>query len=222
MTPFDKVLFLPINLPTPGDIDFDFLDGIDLSEMFKDEYRNCYHINLLTSKFEKTRWFNELPSLSTWLGKVVLPKFMGRVMIIVTPPETKNHTHIDCSPEKFNTLQHKFRFVLRGRVQDLRFVFFNGKEISPPKINNPFIMDGSWPHYMENTLPARKYTLAIGYPWEPNLKDKAYSQLLQSSYEKYSNFSIFCSDGLKLPENWNELFENKYLGGCTPEWHKRV
>ena len=34
----------------------------------------------------------------------------------------KNAPYIDCSPEKFETIQHKFRFVMEGNVDDPVFL----------------------------------------------------------------------------------------------------
>ncbi len=222
MTKFEKLLYLPLELSLPSDINVGHLDGIDYSDMYCDEYRNCYHINLFTSRMEPTKFMNLFPQLSKWLHQVVFPIFLGRVMIIVTPPYQKNNLHIDCSPDKFNTLQHKFRFVIQGQVDSLCFSFRNKTTVSPNNINMPFIMDGKWPHYMVNSCPYRKYTLAIGWPWEPDLQNESYINLLEKSFKIHEENGLFIRENDELPDNWQTLFEKKYLGGKVPSWHKDI
>lgn len=222
MIRFKDILFLPLEFPTPGDVDISKLDSIDYSEMFKDEYRHCYHINLVTSKLEPTRFLSLFPELNRWLKMSVLPVFRGRVMIIVTPPGERNPLHIDCSPQKFNTIQQKFRFVIQGNVSDLSFVTKNGVEHRPEETDKPFIMEGKWPHYMHNHSSKRKYTLAVGWPWEPNFQSEQYVTLIKKSIKVNSRLMLKTPPEEQLPEGWRELFEDKYMGGQVPKWHKFI
>ena len=130
------------------------------------------------------------------------------VVIITTKPGDFNAPHIDCSPNKFNTLQHKFRYVLQGNVSDLEFIT-KEKKLRVHEINQPFIISGKWPHTMLNTTNKRKYTLALGSPWEPTLVDEKYISLLKKSYNKFKDYYISINK-LKLPDNYEDLYEEKY------------
>ena len=132
----------------------------------------------------------------------------ARVVIITTEPGGLNAPHIDCSPGKFNTLQHKFRYVIQGNVSDLQFIT-KEKNLKAHEVDQPFIMSGKWPHTMLNTTNKRKYTLALGSPWEPTLDDARYVSLLKRSYDKFKNYYVSV-DGLNLPDNHESLYEEKY------------
>jgi hypothetical protein len=221
MTTFDQLLFMPLDLPPPSLNEVSFLDTVPYKEMHHDEYRNCYHINLITSKGEKTKWLTQLPQIADWIKKTIRPIFEGRTMIIVTPPGESNTIHIDCSPDKFNTVQHKFRYVLRGPVNGLKFQF-KDKQVCLPQISQPYIIEGKWPHHMDNYTQQRKYTIAIGYPWEPSLRNNTYLGLLEKSHETYHKKAIYYESYDQLPPNWERMYDPKYLGGETPSWHKLV
>lgn len=212
----NRILFLPLELPALGDLDLAKLDRIEYRDMLRDDYRNCYHINLLTSKFESTPFLSHLPELKSWLALAVLPIFLGRVMIIVTPPKCMNPVHIDCSKGKFHTVQQKFRFVLRGSVSDLVFVTNQGR-IRPEEVPKPFLMEGKWPHYMYNSSPKRKYTLAVGWPWEPDFSHKGYLQLSEKSAKVNWKYLVEKPNDQLLPDTWKKMFLKGY-----PDWHKRV
>jgi hypothetical protein len=77
------------------------------------------------------------------------------------------------------------------------------------EVDQPFIINGKWPHCMLNTTNKRKYTLALGSPWEPTLTDKKYISLLERSYNKFKDYYI-AVDNLSLPDNYKELYEEKY------------
>ena len=70
-------------------------------------------------------------------------------------------------------------------------------------------MSGKWPHAMLNEQNQRKYTLAIGAPWEPELNNIAYKKLLERSYEKYHDYYMGF-DNYQLKDGWQDLFEDKY------------
>ena len=107
------------------------------------------------------------PSITSWFDDVVFP-WMGmksRVMALKTLPRAANHEHIDCDAHKMDTRQHKFRIVIHGRVETLYFMTKQGN-VHAPDIDGPFIMDGSWPHGMDNATDDFKLTLAVGAPWD--------------------------------------------------------
>lgn len=204
----NDLLFLPLDIPEPPDITKE-LDKISYNDMTKDNYRNCYHIPIMRWRNGTGKWIFNFPQLKSYLEQFIFPwTNQSRVVIITTKPKFKNHPHIDCSPDKFNTLQHKFRFVLQGNTNDLTFLTSDGF-ISAPSISKPFIMDGSWPHEMTNTTNKRKYTLALGSPWEPKKSDKNYMSLLDRSYIKYKKYYISSKD-LNLPKNYEKLYEDIY------------
>ena len=62
----------------------------------------------------------------------------------------------------FKTLQHKFRYVLQGNIDDLVFMSEEGDIQLDETINKPFIMSGKWPHYMKNNTDTTKFTFAFG------------------------------------------------------------
>jgi hypothetical protein len=113
-------------------------------------------------------WFDYTPStLIEWAEEVLFPftNIRSRMAILHTPPHTANNEHIDCNSSELNTLQHKFRIVLHGQVDTLYFMTKDG-HVSPPHIEEGFIMDGGWPHGMHNTSDETKLTLALGFPWQ--------------------------------------------------------
>ena len=137
-------------------------------------------------------------------------------MVITTPPYGKNPIHIDCSPKKFNTLQHKIRYVFQGSVSSLEFVT-EKYTIKPLDKDHCFVMDGSWPHSMHNDNNLRKYTLAIGAPWESRHNDKKYYNLLHDSYKLFSGDCITINRN-ELPVNYKNFFEEKYKSDLKFLW----
>lgn len=206
----DNLLFLPLDIPKPPDIVKE-LDNISYEEMTPDTYRNCYHIPIMryNKKTDESKWIFKFTGLQDYLETHIFPwSQKARIVIITTKPKEKNHPHIDCSPDKFYTLQHKFRFVFQGNTSDLEFIS-NEKKLRVPDLNQPFIMDGKWPHEMTNNTYKRKYTLALGAPWEPKKTDEKYTSLINKSYAKYKDYYI-SSEYLNLPDNYQNLYEDIY------------
>lgn len=211
MIDFGKLQFLPIDIPNPPSGIANKLDTIPYSEMIPDAYRNCYHIPIMTTELEWTPVSELVPELVEWLKLHVFNwTAPSRVMVITTPSEQINHTHIDCSPDKFTTWQHKFRYVIRGNVSSLCFLGKNNISKHVPEIDKPFIMDGSWPHRMHNTYPNIKYTVALGSPWEPVETDTLYVEMLEKSYKKYKDYYM-SSENLELPANYETFYKRKYI-----------
>lgn len=203
------LLFIPVDIEPPPAINCDYIDSLSEDRFRIDNYRNCKHLPIHYYLDGKWSFTDHFPHLNEWLNDTVWPLTgLTRVVIICTPPGETNPLHIDCSPEAFNNLQHKIRYVYRGNVDDLVFTA-RDREVRVPKIDSPFLMDGSWPHWMKNNSEKIKYTLAVGAPWEPEDADEMYSELLSKSYEKYSEHCILSND-LELPENYMEYYENKY------------
>jgi len=104
-----------------------------------------------------------------WFEDEIFP-WMGcktRIMALLTEPDFSNGEHIDCDESQVGTQQHKFRVVLQGRTGTLYYKTKEGN-IHVPDINEPFIMDGSWPHGMSNDSTKVKLTIAAGAPWIGN------------------------------------------------------
>lgn len=130
-------------------------------------------------------------SVRSYLENHVFP-WMGmrsRVMILRTLPGARNNEHIDCEPELMGTRQHKFRMVIHGRTDTLYFITKAGS-VHVPETDRPFLIDGSWPHGMENAFSEPKLTLCIGAPWTgcetyPELGDV----ILRSAHQKPEDLS---------------------------------
>lgn len=210
---FDNLLYLPLDMENPPLDHIDYLNGLDFSKIYQDDYRNCYHVPVMYNQAKKEEfqwmpWSFQMPKLRQWCEDVLFPiTGRSRIMIITTPNGTKNPPHIDCSREMFDTPQHKFRYVLQGNVDDLDFLG-KDKNVRPTAIDKPFVMSGKWPHEMHNTSGDTKFTLALGAPWDGTYNDKNYVDLLDRSYQKYKDY--YLGVDFELPNNWEDLFEEKY------------
>lgn len=169
MLPAGNLLFAKVNIPVlDKELATKQVEELNMQGAFWDKYRGMYLTPLMmpssTGDFE---WVEYTPKhIMEWAEEELFP-FIGirsRIMILHTPPKTANLEHIDCNRVELNTLQHKFRIVLRGRTDTLYFMTKEGN-VSPPNIEEGFIMDGGWPHGMYNTSDEPKLTLALGYPW---------------------------------------------------------
>jgi hypothetical protein len=211
------ILFLPLDIPYLT-IDYDKLVSVAQTlDTIADEYRNCEHIPIRWTKsvnnvYNKLEWtdiaYNEFPEIIEY-AELHLKPFVGeipRIMIITTPPYTEGFDHIDCSPKVFDDVQLKFRSVLHGKTSTLYFLNEHEgggvhREYAPEIGQQPFLMDGGWPHGLDNFTEKYKFTLAIGAPWScepiPELvelveesklryewKDKSRMHLM-ADYEKY-------------------------------------
>jgi len=210
----NNLLYLPLDIENPPMDYLDYLNSLNINEIYADEYRNCSHVPVMynlnkVDEFIWTPWAHEMPKLKQWCEDVLfkITKMKSRIMIITTPDGEKNPPHIDCSPEMFSTPQHKFRYVFQGKVDDLLFIG-KDKNAKPTPIDKPFIMSGKWPHEMHNTSGDTKFTFAYGAPWDADLKDEDYISLLKRSHKKYPDH--FLESTFDLPDNWEDLFEEKY------------
>lgn len=153
--------------------------SIDKRLWFWDRYRSTHMLSLMTrdskigelgsSNFREGEfgWTEYTPTIiKDWFEDVVFP-WMGsrtRIMALRTAPQFSNDEHIDSTENEIGTKQHKFRVVLQGKTSTLYFKTKNG-DLFVPDIEEPFIMDGSWPHGMSNKTNEIKLTLAAGAPW---------------------------------------------------------
>ena len=103
-----------------------------------------------------TEYFEEV--VFDWLG------CRSRLMALITAPNCQNGEHIDCEPKEVSSRQHKFRIVLQGQTSTLYFKTIDG-DVHVPDVDDAFIMDGGWPHGMNNCSADYKVTLALGSPW---------------------------------------------------------
>jgi hypothetical protein len=147
-----------------------------------DKYRNTRMVPLMsrngaTSRIEVSKngegkfiWTPFAPKvIVNWFDNIVFP-WMGmqsRVMALITQSNSANYEHIDCNPDELNSQQHKFRIVLQGKTDTLYFITKDGN-IHVPNVDGSFIMDGGWPHGMDNYTNEIKVTLAVGSPWIGN------------------------------------------------------
>jgi len=208
----EDLLYCPLDIENPPNDLTEYLNGLKHESLYQDDYRNCYHVPIMYDKvkgnFYWMPWSLKVPQLREWCEEVLFPiTGKSRIMIITTPKGHENPAHIDCSPELFNTtLQHKFRYVLQGNIEDLEFLGAEGS-LSPKPIDKPFIMSGKWPHKMKNTSENTKFTLALGSPWDGNLDDENYVNLLEKSYKKYKNY--YLKNTLTLQNDYESLFEQE-------------
>lgn len=195
------------------------LERIVDENSFDDKFRNCRHIpiyvsggNTLENKTTK-QWSSEsdqLPEIRSYIEKYVQPWAgdLGRIVVICTLPGETNPTHIDCSRKNFanNTLEHKFRVVIRGQTDNL---YFNGQEenyhINENLLQQPFMMSGYWPHTMVNNDNTMKFTLAMGSPWDVDENNLQYDKLISKSLIKYKS-SYICKSQMTMPTDIDTYF----------------
>jgi len=207
----EKLLYLPLAIENPPMDALDHLNNIDFSKLYQDEYRSCYHVPLMydfvPGKFVWTPYMFPYKSLREWFEDVLFPLLgRSRIVIITTPEGGINPPHIDCDRAAFDTsLQHKFRYVMQGNIDDLYFMTDCKDVQMPGEVDKPFIMSGKWPHYMKNSYAGTKFTLAYGAPWDGDSNNTVYTDLLHRSYKKYKNYYLQAENG--LPEKWENLFE---------------
>ncbi len=204
----DNILFARVNLP--------LLDRQKASEeilkldqklWYWDSYRATNMLPLMTKGAQggaqgalnnrqgDFEWTEYTPVvIKQWFEDVVFP-WMGqrtRIMALKTVSNFENKEHIDCDPHRMGTQQHKFRVVLQGRTDTLYFITKDGN-ISAPEIEQPFIMDGSWPHGMNNNTDQIKLTLAAGAPWNGN--------------DQYDNINVLLDkSSIEMPEDFKRYF----------------
>lgn len=207
MPDFSKLIFLPIDIPNPPDIS-NILDNVH--NKTEDKYRISPSIVLMTPEGKWNPISKKMPDFVDWAEKYLFPWSKKSQLVVITTPSNKSMApHIDCSPSRFlNSLQHKFRCVIRGRVDTLRFIKKEEYQYVPD-CNTPYIIKGSWPHDMYNNFHLTKYTLCLGSPWEPSINDQKYIDLLKRSYELYKDKYI-SYENWNLPSNLHNYF-NKEL-----------
>lgn len=176
--PYRNTLMLPI-LTREGAIQRTGIRNITLD---KDFFWTDHAPQMLRDYFEN--------HIFTWM------KPRPRIMILKTEPGEANYEHIDCTRDEFGRPIYKFRYVLQGHVEDLYFLTKSKKNIYAPKTNKPFIMDGTWPHGMENRSTRTKFTLCAGAPWDD-----------ETSYPFLGSEKLFIHES-ELPDNYDSLFED--------------
>ena len=217
----NDLAFLYLDLPkfnTTPDL-IERLEKIVDQNSFDDKFRNCRHIPIYVSGGDTLQnkgglqWSKEseqLPEIVEYIKKNIQPwaPDLGRIVIISTLPGEKNPTHIDCSRKNFanNTLEHKFRVVLRGQTDNL---YFNGQDetyhIKENLLQQPFIMSGAWPHTMVNLDKTIKFTLAMGSPWDVDKDNLQYDKLLLRSLANYKS-SYIGKSMMKMPSDIDNYF----------------
>lgn len=207
---FDKLLYLPLDIENAPRDCLDKLNDVDFQKLIPDKFRNCWHVPIMEKNHEWMEMANEFPSLKQWSEDVLFPILgRSRISIITTLPGQTNPPHIDCSPKMFKTLQHKFRYVLQGNVDDLVFLNNMEDEYLEKTVDKPFIMSGKWPHYMINSNNTIKFTFAFGAPWDGDLNNKTYTDLLQRSFDKYKDCYL-SFENITLPLDYGKYYERKY------------
>jgi len=213
------ILFLPLDIPYLT-LDYDKLVSVAQTlDTIADEYRNCEHIPIrwtrsVNNSHNKLQWTdiaeNQFPEVIEYAEQHLKP-FVGeipRIMIITTPPNTEGFDHIDCSPKSFDDVQLKFRSVLHGKTSTLYFLNEQGEREYAPEIGQqPFLMDGGWPHGLDNFTNKYKFTLAIGAPWEC----KPIPQLVELVAESKLRYEWQDKSHIKLMPDYEKYFKTKPL-----------
>ena len=223
MPDFSKLIFLPLDMPSPPDIsetlDEIHNEGIDEQNMVTDSYRVSPSIILMTKGGE---WLpgieDKIPEFVQWAEtKLFSWADRSQMVVITTLSGSSMAPHIDCSPQMFtDTWQHKFRCVIRGNTDTLRYIKKDGYEFVPDCGNQPYVIKGSWPHDMHNNFPLTKYTLCLGAPWEPDIKNIGYMDMLNKSYKKNKE-QYLSYDDWELPSNYRDLFNKERYGTVGKE-----
>jgi hypothetical protein len=172
--------------------------NISKNNWFWDPYRETQMLPLMTksgisgavgsnsqqiedSDFE---WVAYTPTIiREWFDNTVFPWMGGRtrLMALMTNSQSKNNEHVDS--DLISSKQHKFRIVLQGKTSTLYFKSMLG-DVPVPDIEEPFIMNGAWPHGMHNNSKEFKLTIAAGTPWLGNdIYNNVDVMLKQSDYQ---------------------------------------
>lgn len=188
--------------------------NIELSHWYWDPYRETSMLPLMTIDGNSTRpsasqrraevadansdfkWTKFAPTaLKDYFAAYIFPwvKPRPRIMALLTMPGARNREHIDCERAGLGQNQHKLRMVVQGRSDTLYFITKQGR-IYAPHVERPFLMDGSWPHGMENTDTLPKLTICLGTPWQGS-----------GLYPKFA--SLLLNRGLVPPDSLETFFE---------------
>lgn len=94
---------------------------------------------------------------------------VGNVTVIKTKPGEMLNDHVDSAPDEVGGMQHKFRWVVKGKKESTLYFFDenSNKHYYEPQ-TDAYVINGSHPHGMTNTGNDIKLTVCIGSPWQPN------------------------------------------------------
>lgn len=140
----------------------------------------------------------------------------GNVTVIKTHPGDNLNDHVDSSPEEVGSMQHKFRWVVKGKKQSTLYFFNeNNEKIFYEPVSDAYIINGSHPHGMTNTGNDIKLTVCVGSPWKPN----------QTYYDNISKLN-YTSLGFpkEIKEEWNDprFKNNNQIGLGITEFKKEL
>jgi hypothetical protein len=208
----EDILFAELNLPSLNKkIAAEEILSVEKHFWFWDPYRGTKMLPLMTKGAQESiegtsnyrggdfEWTEYTPQIiKDWFEYIVFP-WMGtktRIMALMTMPGISNKEHVDCTESEIGSIQHKFRIVLQGRTDTLYFKTFKGN-IVVPNVKGAFIMDGGWPHGMQNTDNIIKVTLAAGAPWNGNQHyDMLQNVILKKNYTLPSNVNLYLKTGI--------------------------
>jgi hypothetical protein len=154
--------------------------ALDASYWHYNEFRNCNMLSIFNpggrlgkvdlgvkSEFEFTDAAAHCPTMVKFLTDQVLwwMEPPGRVTILRTPPGYDMPVHLDCSLEESGTIQHKWRFVIKGDIEKLFFLDQDLNKVYAPVENRCYVIDGGHPHRIE-VSDTEKITICIGSPWK--------------------------------------------------------
>lgn len=206
----EDILFAVLDLPPfPSASALSLIKSARTEDWLKDSYRNSNVLPLMTNTglatlsamqsqtdnsdaYQWTQWAH--PEMIKYFEDFFWP-WLGRrtrVTVLRTAANQKNHEHIDCSPSEIGSLQLKLRVVLQGKSESLYFIDDQGARIPIGSTTHPFLIDGSWPHGMENIGNDEKYTLCLGAPWRQSEHyPHFYSMLKKSDFTFPKNISPY-------------------------------
>ncbi len=210
-----NLLFASLKLPKIDRAEaLNHLSKLPSGRWFYDSYRTTWVLPLRNQTggrtFEETRnvykdqpyqWTGLEPEgIRDYFEKFVFP-WSGsrcRITILRTPPGQAIREHIDCSQSRIGSMQHKFRIVLQGSTSSLYFCVKSGR-LFAPETEQPFLIDGSWPHGMVNDqLGCDKITVCMGAPW--------------TFSESYPEFETFLDrESFEPPASLKKYFEGTWV-----------
>ena len=169
--------------------------ALDNNDHFYNEFRGCRMIPIFNKSgelgktqngtnsrtFKYTTAGQKCPTIRHICETKLFPWMdpPGRVTILRTSPGTGLNVHIDCREDEIGSLQHKYRLVLNGSIDQLYFIDSNGNKVYVPNYYNSYVIDGSHAHSID-AGKEEKITLCIGAPWKGS-SNNAYKNLINES-----------------------------------------
>lgn len=174
------------------------IESVPQNMWHMNEFRNCLMLSFYNpngdlgkvplgkqGNFRFTEAAHLCPVTTSFINTEIVPWMdpPGRVTILRTLPNILMHTHIDCSLKESGTIQHKWRFVLKGDINKLHFLDKNLNKVYVSD-NRCYVLNGGHPHSLDQSN-VEKLTICIGSPWHGTDLSPAYVSKLQLQNAMY-------------------------------------